>query len=123
MKKGPIITIVVVLVLIAGAVFLAMMPDKPGRLDQFATCLKDKGAVFYGAFWCPHCREQKAMFGRSVQFLPYVECSTPDGQGQLQTCTDKGVQSYPTWDFVNAERKVGTLSLEDLASTTQCQLP
>ncbi len=29
-------------------------PLGPGALDTFATCLEDKGAIFYGAFWCPH---------------------------------------------------------------------
>jgi hypothetical protein len=123
MKKGPIIAIIVVVLLIALAVTLVMLPEKPGRLDQFATCVKDSGALFYGAFWCPHCRDQKAMFGRSVDLLPYVECSAADGQSQLQTCTDKGIQSYPTWDFPNGERRTGVVSLADLAAITQCQLP
>jgi hypothetical protein len=30
---------------------------------EFAQCLSDKGAVFYGAFWCTHCKSQKQMFG------------------------------------------------------------
>ncbi|MEK6827042.1 MAG: hypothetical protein AABX99_00990, partial [Nanoarchaeota archaeon] len=62
-------------------------PPGPGKYDQFAQCLKDKGAVFYGAFWCSHCIAQKKLFGSSAKLLPYVECSTADASGQAQICT------------------------------------
>ena len=26
-----------------------------------AQCLKDKGVIFYGAFWCPHCKKQVSL--------------------------------------------------------------
>ena len=48
----------------------------PSNLEPFAQCLKEEGAVFYGAFWCPHCQRTKAMFGSAAASLPYVECST-----------------------------------------------
>ncbi len=121
--KGKIIAIVVIVFLIGLAVFLALAPSKPGKLDGFATCIKDSGAIFYGAFWCPHCRDEKALFGRSAKKLPYVECSTPDSNGQLKSCTDKGIKGYPTWDFKDGTRKAQVLSLEELASITGCKLP
>lgn len=95
------------------------------KLDYtpFATCLKDKGATFYGAFWCPHCRAQKDLFGKAAKSLPYNECSTPDGKGMLQECQDKGVQGYPYWVFADGSTKQGEVSLEVLASTTGCVLP
>lgn len=95
----------------------------PGKYDEFATCLKDKGAVFYGAFWCPHCQSQKALFGRSAKNLPYVECSTADGKGQLQACTDKKIESYPTWTFADGTMEKGEATLEALAQKTSCILP
>ncbi len=125
MKK--IIYIVIVLALIGGVVWLIMTPGKAGKLDAFATCIKDSGAQFYGAFWCPHCAAQKALFGASAKLLPYIECSTPDGQGQLQKCTDIGVQSYPTWHFAttspNPDILTGEIPLETLAEKTSCVLP
>lgn len=114
-----LIALVIVLV-IGGSFFVS---KQPGKLDSFAQCLKDKEAVFYGAFWCPHCQATKALFGRSAKYLPYVECSTSDGQGQLQICKDKGVQGYPTWDFANGNRLTGELTLEQLANETGCALP
>jgi len=118
--KGLIITIIVVVALIGGAVFLSRVPDRPGTLDTFASCLAEKGAMFYGAFWCPHCNDQKALFGRSQSNIPYTECSTPDGEGQLQVCTDKGITGYPTWEFADGTRQGGVLSLEALGERTSC---
>ena len=35
-----------------------------------AKSLKEKGAVMYGAYWCPHCKAEKARFGTSFQYVP-----------------------------------------------------
>ena len=111
------------LIVVAGIAYLVYDANRPGPLDQFATCLKDKGAVFYGAFWCPHCKNEKALFGNSARLLPYVECSLPDGSGQNQTCNDKQVQSYPTWEFADKSRQTGEVPLKTLSEKTGCVLP
>lgn len=92
----------------------------PGNSDALAQCIADSGATFYGAFWCPHCQAQKQAFGKSERLLPYVECSTPDGQGQLQVCTDAGIKSYPTWEFPGGERLSGEVEISVLAEKTNC---
>lgn len=94
----------------------------PGPYDTLANCLKEKQVVFYGAFWCPHCQATKAMFGKSVKLLPYIECSTPDGKGQLKICTDAGITGYPTWVFPDGSRLSGEVSLETLADKSSCPL-
>ncbi len=96
---------------------------QPGKLDSFAQCLADKGAVFYGAWWCPHCQNTKRMFGKSARLLPYVECATADGQSQLQQCKDKEITNYPTWEFTSGERLTGERTLQELAERTACALP
>jgi len=121
--KKQITIIIAVLVLVLIGAFFARKDTDPGPFDTFAQCVSDSGAKFYGAFWCSHCREQKALFGRSARLLPYIECSTPDSQGQTAICKEKGVSSYPTWIFANGEKGNGTLSLANLASTTGCALP
>ncbi|MEK7195547.1 MAG: hypothetical protein AAB655_02540 [Patescibacteria group bacterium] len=109
------------------AVFLLLwpkiFPNTSTELDSFAQCLKDKGAVFYGAFWCPHCVNQKNMFGGSERLLPYVECSTSDGRSQLPVCKDKNIEGYPTWEFADSSRLSGEIQLKTLAEKTGCELP
>lgn len=122
MKKNTLILYVILLLLVGGIVWLILAPSKSGELDTFASCIKDSGALFYGAFWCPHCQNQKAMFGRSAKLLPYLECSTPDGKSQLQFCADAGVTGYPTWVFPDGSREGGEVSLERLSEKTGCPL-
>jgi thiol-disulfide isomerase/thioredoxin len=103
--------------------FLQRSPYDPGVLDQFAICLKDKGALFYGAFWCSHCQSQKKLFGGAQDKLPYIECSTPDGKGLLPVCKDAKIEGYPTWVFADGSRESGELDLSRLAEKTGCELP
>lgn len=114
------------LFVLGGVVWLIMTPGKPSKYDGFAQCIKDKGVTFFGAFWCPHCQAQKARFGKSAKYLPYVECSTPDSKGQLQICIDADIKTYPTWEFpvgTTTERMTGEIELVDLAAKTSCVLP
>ncbi len=90
--------------------------------DSFAQCLTDAGAKFYGAYWCPHCQAQKKLFNNS-QKLPYIECSTPNGQGQLPICIDAKITGYPTWEFADGTRLDGERTLEELGTKTNCALP
>ncbi|MCA9364076.1 hypothetical protein KC727_02565 [Candidatus Kaiserbacteria bacterium] len=90
--------------------------------DDFASCLADAGAVFYGAWWCPHCNNQKEAFDNSKN-LPYVECSTSDGQGQTQQCIDEQITGYPTWKFGDGSVLNGEVPLAELAAKTGCVLP
>ena len=89
-------------------------PEDP-YLRGLAERLKQTGAIMYGAYWCPHCQEQKEMFGAAAARLPYVECS-PNGPNApaAPACVAAGVQSFPTWVFVN-DRHSGTLPIDELA--------
>jgi len=124
-QKTIFFTVIIILVLGAIATFVVRgaKPKSTINYDAFATCLKDKGATFYGSFWCPHCKAQKALFGSSVNLLPYVECSTPDGQNQTQICADKKITGYPTWTFADGSTLSGETPLATLAEKTSCILP
>lgn len=123
MKKVSLLTAAGLIILAVILFFVSQKQSGPGKLDGFASCLKDKGTIFYGAFWCPHCQNQKKLFGDSVKLLLYVECSTPDGQDQTQICKDKHIQSYPTWVFANGASASGELTLKDLSDKSGCPLP
>ena len=125
MTKGVLIFWAIIIVLIVAGVGASLFVRvQPGQLDTFAQCLKDRGTTFYGAFWCPHCQATKKMFGNSARLLPYVECSTPDGKGQLQICKDKEITSYPTWTFANSTTTLtGERTLQELSELSGCPLP
>lgn len=90
-------------------------PEDP-YLKALATHLDESDARFYGAYWCPHCQEQKELFGASADRLPYVEC-TPDGRtGPLNfACVANEVRDYPTW-IIDGRRYTGLVSVQRLAS-------
>jgi len=90
-------------------------PEDP-YLRGLAERVADSGAVFYGASWCPHCQEQKALFGASQERLPYVECSPGGPRGPVaSSCIGAGVQTYPTWVFPDGSRLTAVMSLQELA--------
>lgn len=118
-----VIWIIVIIIVIGGGWALISSEKRPGKLDEFARCLKEKNAVFYGTFWCPYCQSQKATFGKSKKYLPYVECSTPDGKTQTFQCKSQNITGYPTWEFADGSRESGEMSLEHLSAKTNCTLP
>ncbi|MEM4282495.1 MAG: hypothetical protein QXU88_02595 [Candidatus Woesearchaeota archaeon] len=92
-------------------------------LDIFAKCLTDSGVKMYGAYWCPHCQNQKAMFGESWKYINYVECAIPNERGQTKECTKAGIMAYPTWVFGDGSRVSGEQTFAQLASKSGCKLP
>ena len=93
-------------------------PEDP-MIRALAEHLADKGVRFYGASWCPHCQEQKRLFGASARRLPYIECNLAGPNApQASACTSAGVQNYPTW-IINGRAIAGqVLSLAELAEAT-----
>ena len=91
---------------------------------QLAQHLTDVGAKMYGAWWCPHCHDQKQLFGQeAAKAITYVECA-PDGQNpQTELCqsTDE-IQGFPTWE-INGEFYSGTQTLGTLADLSDYQGP
>jgi len=92
-------------------------PEDP-QLQGLANHLTETGAKFYGAYWCPRCQEQKALFLSSAKRLPYVECSS-GGRGSALTppCVKADIKSYPTW-IIGDQRLTGLQSPKDLARAT-----
>jgi len=73
------------------------------------------GAKFYGAFWCPHCYEQKQLLGQEAMAkINYQECDPNGENSKPQACIDAQIQSYPSWE-INGEIYRGTQTLENLA--------
>jgi uncharacterized membrane protein/glutaredoxin len=87
--------------------------------------LKEVGARMYGAYWCPHCHDQKQLFGQqAAQQINYVECD-PGGQNpQVSLCQEnsENVTGYPTWE-INGQFYPGTQTLDQLADASGYQGP
>ena len=93
------------------------------RYDSFAKCLSTKQAKMYGLYWCPHCADQKAMFGKSFQYVPYIECAVKGSKDLMPACQAAGVKLFPAWQFGESTPHSGVYSLEELSDKTGCSLP
>ena len=99
------------------------MPGDKKNLDGFAKCLASKKVLMFGSFLCPHCDDQKQMFGDSFQYIPYVECSIPGSRELTFTCNLAKIQHTPTWALGTGERLIGVQQLQTLSTKTGCPLP
>ncbi|MEO0375364.1 MAG: vitamin K epoxide reductase family protein [Cyanobacteria bacterium P01_A01_bin.17] len=115
-----------------GEVVFSVKKESGEAEIELAKHLKSVGANMYGAYWCPHCYDQKKLFGvAALSEMPYVECS-PDGKdSQPQVCQDLFTKieketgekaGFPTWD-VNGKYLFGSQSLEELAQASGYQGP
>jgi len=105
--------------------YTGVLGEPPAAEDPMAHALAvhltQSGAKMYGAYWCPHCQQQKAYFGQSANHLPYVECS-PSGQSgpSAEVCRTEGIKSYPTW-VINGKHIEEVMTLKQLADATGFQ--
>ena len=89
-------------------------PEDP-YLSALAQHLEASGARFYGAYWCPHCIDQKTLFSASAPRLPYVECTPTGRRGPISVaCQEAQVRDYPTW-IIAGQRHAGVLQPRELA--------
>ena len=99
---------------------------------ELAKHLKQTGAKMYGAYWCPHCHDQKELFGKEAAAIyPYIECA-PDGvNSKTAVCQEIAPKiekqtgqsfGFPTWE-VNGQYLTGTQQLTDLATKSGYQGP
>jgi glutaredoxin len=120
LKLAAVVAVAIVALYFIGSYltggFGAVQPSEGGKYDKLARCLTDKGIVMYGLSTCPHCLEQKELFGDSFKYVTYVECSE-----QQSLCTAKGVQYVPSWE-INGNIEVGVKPLDELARIAGCEI-
>jgi hypothetical protein len=92
------------------------------RYDDFAKCMASKQVKMYGAYWCPHCTEQKEILGKSYRFV-YVECGVPGSRGESDECKALGVKLFPTWRLPDGSMTPLVFSAGELSDKTGCSLP
>ncbi|MEG4290872.1 vitamin K epoxide reductase family protein [Microcoleus sp. C2C3] len=79
--------------------------------------LREIGAKEYGAYWCPHCHDQKMLFGKeAAALIDYVECDPRGQNSRAEICQAAGanIKGFPTWE-IKGQFYSGTQSLEKLA--------
>ena len=80
-----------------------------------ANHLTSTGAVMYSAYWCPHCHEQKELFGKEASAtLQVVECAADGENNQADLCRSKGLEGFPSWE-IKGSIESGVQSLNSLA--------
>ncbi len=85
---------------------------------NFAKFLKDNNIVMYSAYWCPHCNDQKQLFGKkAVEELIIVECAKDGKNNKYKLCQERGIEGFPSWE-INDQIYSGTMSLNKLAEMT-----
>lgn len=95
--------------------------DKGGVYAPLAKCLTKKGVRMYGAYWCPHCADQKEMFGEDFRFVNYIECDPKGENNDAPRCQRDKIDSYPTWYFpATGYDSHGTKPLEKVAAMAGC---
>ena len=88
---------------------------------EFAKFLKENNIIMYSAYWCPHCHDQKQLFGReAVKELAVVECAEDGKNNDYELCQSKGISGFPSWE-INGEIISGTRDLNELAIKTGYQ--
>ena len=79
------------------------------------------GAKKYGAFWCPHCYEQKQLFGKEAfKEVNYIECAKEGKNPQPQACLTAGIKSFPTWE-IDGKLYPGVQTPQELAKLSNYQ--
>jgi len=96
---------------VAPAVIASSTPEAIALAEH----LSGSGAAMYTAYWCPHCHEQKELFGKQATAkLKVIECA-PDGRNsQKALCDSKKIEGFPTWE-IDGKLEVGVKPLAKLA--------
>ncbi len=120
-RIGRIVAILTLVIMVSGQ--LPRVSASSNRLDVFAKCLTAKKAKMYGLFWCPHCADQKELFGSAFQYVNYVECGIPGTHNETEECKNFGVKHFPTWEFSDHSRQEKVLQMQELSQKTGCPVP
>ena len=122
--RGKWILMFIVAIVFLSVIVIAVVKNSfgDGKYDGFAKCLTEKGFKEYGAYWCPHCLEQKKLFGNSYKYIDYIECDIRGPNGNPKECDRVGIKGYPTWITGEGKFLEGPQSLEVLSKVSGCEL-
>jgi uncharacterized membrane protein len=116
----------------SGNVFFGITTPSGDAETQLAAHLKSIGATMYGSYWCPHCCEQKQLFGQTaMKDVNYIECAADGPNSQADICAaivpevEKATGEkfgFPTWK-INGQYYSGRKPLTELAQLSEYKGP
>jgi glutaredoxin len=107
------------MVVLLAAGYTAGWYHKNHRYDALGRCMASKQVKMFGAYWCPHCADQKEILGKSYRFV-YEECGVPGSHAEQEECKAQGVKVFPTWRLPDGSLKPGVFSAQELSDKTGC---
>lgn len=88
---------------------------------ELAQYLTEIGAKIYTAYTCPHCHEQKELFGKEAfGSIDDIECNPKGKNAKPELCQAAGLQGVPTWE-INGTLYPGVQRLEAIADLSGYQ--
>ncbi len=86
---------------------------------DLAKHLTKSGVKMYSAYWCPHCHDQKELFGKqAVKELVIIECAADGLNNQRSLCEEKNITGFPSWE-INGNVDSGVRTLSELSKLTK----
>ena len=90
---------------------------------ELAVHLTRIGAKKYSAWWCPHCHEQKQLFGKeATEKLDIIECDPQGKNAAPNLCQAAKIEGFPTWE-INGKLYPNVQPLKRLADVSDYQGP
>lgn len=85
---------------------------------DLARHLTKSGVKEYVGWWCPHCHEQKLLFGKEAyKEIKRIECAEGAADSRPDLCQTAKIESFPTWE-IKGKLYPGVKSLNELADLT-----
>ncbi len=116
----------------SGQAFFTITDTSGPAEVELARHLKNIGAKMYSAYWCPHCYEQKKIFGvQALKDVPSIECAPEGKNPQTELCQQVAPKieketgqkfGFPTWE-INGKFYSGQKPLDELAKISGYQGP
>ena len=104
------------IVLIAAFVSCVLLNDDTDvtvSMDDIANNITANGWVLYSTTSCPHCVEQKNVFGESIDYILIINCDL--NENAYGECVAKNVTGVPTWiNSVTGEMRMGVQNVDNL---------
>jgi len=110
MKKGNVITLIIVLAVIILAIIIINKPNS--SVDPNTAKCIGNNSVIYVQLGCSACKLQEDMFGDSYQYLTRVDCFY-----ERDKCSN--ITATPTWT-IKGQTYVGVQSIKILQNLTGC---